>query len=158
MKKITALAATALTTASLLSVTAHAAQARPGPVVPHPWDHRVHCQSTDLDGRHIVTRWGNSELGWNHFTHRHNIRKCAILDKALRDKVDRNDGHGRLEYDGVAIRTGPSPAQVKFVVIVQYTRRTKDGRYDAGRGQKIGVINAFCRNQPNNKCPAWMNQ
>ncbi len=28
--------------------------------------------------------------------------------------------------------------------------------YDAGRGQKIGVINAFCRNQRNNKCPEWM--
>lgn len=25
-------------------------------------------------------------------------------------------------------------------------------------GATIGVINAFCRNQPNNKCPAWMNQ
>ncbi|MDQ0904472.1 hypothetical protein QFZ22_000457 [Streptomyces canus] len=119
---------------------------------------RVHCTSTDADGRKIVTRYGNSELGWNHFTHRHNIKKCAILNAALKDKVDRNDGHGRLEYDGVAIRTGGSPAQVKFVVIVQYTRKTKDGRYDAGRGQKIGVINAFCRNQPNNKCPAWMNQ
>ncbi|MEV0642109.1 hypothetical protein AB0I77_45785 [Streptomyces sp. NPDC050619] len=58
-----------------------------------------------------------------------------------------------MEYDGVAIRTGSSPAQVRFVVIVQYTRKTKDGRYDAGRGQKIGVINAFCRNQPNSKCP-----
>ncbi|PAZ16367.1 hypothetical protein CLM62_08590 [Streptomyces sp. SA15] len=119
---------------------------------------RVRCASNDDDGRKIVTRYGNSELGWNHFTHRHNIKKCAILNAALKDKVDRNDGHGRLEYDGVAIRTGGSPAQVKFVVIVQYTRKTKDGRYDAGRGQKIGVINAFCRNQPNNKCPAWMNQ
>ncbi|MEU0069919.1 hypothetical protein ABZ027_10325 [Streptomyces sp. NPDC006332] len=115
------------------------------------------CRHAD-HGRKIVTRNGNSELGWNHFTHRHNIKKCAILNAALKDKVDRNDGHGRLEYDGVAIRTGSSPAQVKFVVIVQYTRKTKDGRYDAGRGQKIGVVNAFCRNQPNNKCPAWMNQ
>ncbi|MFI6527404.1 hypothetical protein [Streptomyces uncialis] len=46
---------------------------------------------------------------------------------------------------------------VKFVVIVQYTRKTRDGKYDVGRGQTIGVINAFCRNQPRNKCPAWMN-
>ncbi|MGW2615149.1 hypothetical protein [Streptomyces sp. NPDC001500] len=85
-------------------------------------------------------------------------RSCSILDAALSDKVDRDNGHGRLEYDGVAIRTGGHPAQVKFVVIVQYTRKTTDQKYDAGRGQKIGVINAFCRNQPHNKCPAWVNQ
>jgi hypothetical protein len=42
-----------------------------------------------------------------------------------------------------------------LVVIVQYTRKTKDGKYDAGPGgEKIGVINPFCRNQPNNRCPA----
>ncbi len=44
---------------------------------------------------------------------------------------------------------------VKFWVIVQYSRKTKDQRYDAGRGQSIGVVNAFCKNQPGNKCPAW---
>ncbi|GEC09648.1 hypothetical protein SSP24_73030 [Streptomyces spinoverrucosus] len=158
MRKIIALATAALSTAVLLSGTSTTAQALPRPAQPDPFDKRVHCQSTDDDGRKIVTRFGNSEFGWNHFTHRHNIRKCSILHAALKDKVDRNDGHGRLEYDGVAIRTGGRPAQVKFTVIVQYTRKTKDGRYDAGRGQKIGVINAFCRNQPHNKCPAWMNQ
>jgi len=157
VRKIIAAATTVLSAAVLLSGTATPAQAL-RPAQPHPWDHRVHCTSTDDDGRKIVTRFGNADFGWNHFTHRHNIKKCAILNAALKDKVDRNDGHGRLEYDGVAIRTGGRPAQVKFVVIVQYTRKTKDGKYDAGRGEKIGVINAFCRNQPNNKCPAWMNQ
>ncbi|MFG2453017.1 hypothetical protein ACGFSG_26935 [Streptomyces sp. NPDC048512] len=43
-----------------------------------------------------------------------------------------------------------------MTAIVQYTRKTKGGLYDAGRGQKIGVINAFFHNQRNNKCPAWM--
>ncbi|MFF5020267.1 hypothetical protein [Streptomyces sp. NPDC001165] len=38
---------------------------------------------------------------------------------------------------------------------VQYSRKTKDQDYDAGRGRTIGVINAFCKNQPGNKCPAW---
>ncbi|MEU5313646.1 hypothetical protein [Streptomyces sp. NPDC021562] len=94
----------------------------------------------------------------NHFTYRHNIRKCSILDKALRDKVDHKYRNGRLEHEGVAIRTGGRPAQVDFLVIVQYTRTTTDRKYDAGRGQTIGVVNAFCKNQPNNKCPAWMNQ
>ncbi|MFD6044316.1 hypothetical protein ACFWG7_23800 [Streptomyces koyangensis] len=157
MRKITANGATVLSTAILLSCTATPVQAARS-AQPNQWDHRVHCTSTDADGRKIVTRFGNSDLGWNHFTHRHNIKKCSILHAALKDKVDRNDGHGRLEYDGVAIRTGNKPVQVRFVVIVQYTRKTKDRKYDAGRGQKIGVVNAFCRNQPNNKCPAWMNQ
>ncbi|MFI8243558.1 hypothetical protein ACIF83_41025 [Streptomyces sp. NPDC085866] len=31
----------------------------------------------------------------------------------------------------------------------------QDQDYDACRGQTIGVINAFCKNQPGNKCPAW---
>lgn len=97
----------------------------------------------------------------------HAVPACAQLPQRVgariavgrrSDKVDRDNGHGRLEYDGVAIRTGGHPAQVKFVVIVQYTRKTTVQKYDAGRGQKIGVINAFCRNQPHNKCPAWMNQ
>ncbi|MEV0186357.1 hypothetical protein AB0I54_45145 [Streptomyces sp. NPDC050625] len=99
-----------------------------------------------------------SDFGWNHFTHRHNIRKCGIINAAIRGNVDHDDHHGRLEYEGVAFETGPRPRQVDYVVIVQYTRRTKDGNYDAGRGQKIGVINAFCRNQRHNKCPDWMNR
>ncbi|TVL87787.1 hypothetical protein [Streptomyces sp. SAJ15] len=158
MKRFTAVATTVVTAATLLAGTAHSAQARPGPDPMPDWDKRVHCREEDPEGRDIVTRWGNGELGWKHFTYRHNIRKCGILGAAIRGKVDRDDHHGRLEYDGVAIRTGPKPAQVDFVVIVQYTRRTKDKRYDAGKGQKIGVVNAFCRNQPRNKCPAWMNE
>ena len=154
MKKFTAIAATALTTATLLSGTVHTAQAVSGPT----WNKNVHCEATDPDGRHIVTRWGNAHLGWSHFTYRHNIRVCKIVNAAIRGKVDRNDHHGRLEYDGVAIKTGGKPQQVRFTVIVQYSRYTKDKKYDAGKGQKVGVVNAFCRNQPNNKCPAWMNK
>ncbi|MFJ7419389.1 hypothetical protein ACIQXD_12310 [Streptomyces uncialis] len=157
MKRMTSLATASLITASLLSGTFSTAQAMPNASPLNPFDKRIRCTSTDDDGRKLVTRTGNSALGWNHFTHRHNIKKCAILNAALKDKVDRSDGRGRLEYDGVAIRTGPRPVIVKFVVIVQYTRKTRDGKYDAGRGQTIGVINAFCRNQPQNKCPAWMN-
>jgi hypothetical protein len=155
MKKIAALATAALALAAVLSGTAHAAPARPLPVVPHPWDKRVKCQTGDPEGRHIVTRYGNSELGWHHFTGRHNIKKCSTLYAALHGRVDRNDHHGHLEYDGVVVETGPRPRQVKFTVVVQYTRKTTDGRYDAGRGQKIGVITAYCHNQPGNKCPAW---
>ncbi|MFF7723689.1 hypothetical protein ACFZDB_30640 [Streptomyces luteogriseus] len=55
----------------------------------------------------------------------HAIGELMLENAALKDKVDKNDGHGRLEYEGVAIKTGGSPAQEKFVVIVQYTRKTK---------------------------------
>ncbi|MGW0412095.1 hypothetical protein ACWDZX_12465 [Streptomyces collinus] len=73
--------------------------------------------------------------------------------KALKGRKDRWDNEGRIEYDGVAFETGPRPRQVRYTVVVQYTQKTKDGRYDAGRGQRIGVVNAFCHGQPRNKCP-----
>ncbi|GGW76525.1 hypothetical protein GCM10010350_71810 [Streptomyces galilaeus] len=79
------------------------AGAAPMPEVPHPWDKRVKCQTDHPQGRHIVTRYGNSELGWHHFTGRHNIKKCSSLAAALRGQVDRDDHHGHLEYDGVVI-------------------------------------------------------
>ncbi|MEU4878554.1 hypothetical protein [Streptomyces sp. NPDC021608] len=101
-------------------------------MVPHPWQKRGKGQ-------------GYSELGWHHFTGRHNIKKCSTLDKALRDHVDRDDHHGHLRYDGFVIETGPRPRQVKFTVIVQNTRKTTDGHYDAGPGQKIGVITRTAR-------------
>jgi hypothetical protein len=34
---------------------------------------------------------------------------------------------------------------VQAIVIVQYARKTADGDYDAGVGQKIGVITATAR-------------
>ncbi|WP_052489148.1 hypothetical protein [Streptomyces sp. 150FB] len=154
MQKITAMAATCLFTATLVSGTTQTAQAAAGPA----WNKTVRCKGTDPSGRHIVTRIGNAQLGWNHFTHRHNIRVCKIINGAVTDKVDRNDHHGRLEYDGVAVENGGTPQRVRFTVIVQYSRLTKDRQYNAGKGQTIGVVNAYCRNQPNNKCPAWMNK
>ncbi|MEU5615231.1 hypothetical protein AB0H03_42215, partial [Streptomyces sparsogenes] len=45
---------------------------------------------------------------------------------------------------------------IKVIAIVQYARKTSDGRYDAGKGEKIGVITAYCEGV--NKCPAWVNQ
>ncbi|WP_328759169.1 hypothetical protein [Streptomyces sp. NBC_00271] len=103
MKKIATLTAAMAFAASLMSGTASAA---PMPVVPHPWDQRVKCQTDDPEGRHIVTRYGNSELGWYHFTGRHNIKKCSTLYAALHGRVDRDDHHGHLEYDGVVFETG----------------------------------------------------
>ncbi|WP_159031314.1 hypothetical protein [Streptomyces acidiscabies] len=152
MKKIMTLGVATAFIASLLSGTAGAV---PMPAEQYPWDMRVKCQADDPDNRHIVTRYGNSALGWYHFTGRHNIKKCATLSAALSDRVDRDDHHGHLEYDGVVIETGPRPRQAKFTVVVQYTQKSTDRHYDAGRGQKIGVITAYCHNQPGNKCPAW---
>jgi hypothetical protein len=115
------------------------------------WNKKVKCEETDADGRVIPTRYGNGDLGWNHFSGKHNIKNCRVVDAALSGKVDAKDG-GRLEYLGVALKDGK---QVTIEVIVQYTRRTADGEYDAGKGNKIGVITAYCKGM--NKCPDWIN-
>lgn len=78
MKKIatgvaTTVAATALLTGGL-ATPAHA-----GPA----WNKAVKCKQEDWDGRVIPTRLGNSVLGWRHFSSRHNIRKCRIVNAAL---------------------------------------------------------------------------
>ncbi|MFF8531776.1 hypothetical protein ACF07B_07265 [Streptomyces sp. NPDC015532] len=108
MKKITAIAATALTTATLLSGLAPSAQARPGPVVRHPWDKRVHGNATGPDGRHIVTRFGTSGCGWNHLAKRHNIHKRSTLAAAVHGNVDRNDHHGHHGHHGHGRSSSPS--------------------------------------------------
>lgn len=59
----------------------------------------------------------------------------------------------RLEYWAYAFN---DTSRVKIIVIVRYARETKDGEYDAGKGQKIGVITAYCKGR--NKCPDWVNE
>ncbi|MEU9973596.1 hypothetical protein [Streptomyces sp. NPDC051014] len=78
-----------------------------GPCQPHPWDHRVKCETKDPDDRKIVARYGNSEFGWKHFRGPHNIKKCSTLYAALHGEVDRKSEQGRkLEYDAVEFETG----------------------------------------------------
>ncbi|MFD5873116.1 hypothetical protein [Streptomyces sp. NPDC060322] len=96
----------------------------------------------------IPTRYGNADLGWNHFSGKHNIKKCRVVDAALAGKVDK-----KLAYYGVARN---QTRLVKIVVVVQYARRTADGEYDAGRGKKIGVITAYCKGM--NRCPDRINE
>ncbi|WP_231632947.1 hypothetical protein, partial [Streptomyces clavuligerus] len=117
-----------------------------------PWEKRVKCRETDPDGRAIPARYGNHLLGWRHFSGKHNIRTCKIVDAALSGNVDKRED-ARLEYWAYAVH--PGAKRVKIIVVVQYSRKTKDGEYDAGRGQKIGVITAYCKGM--NKCPNWMN-
>lgn len=137
-KKIITLAAAATISATTLFGTAYA---KPMPAQPHPWDHRVKCETKDPDDRKIVAHYGNSEFGWKHFTGRHNIKKCSTLYAALHGEVNRKSEQGRkLEYDAV---------------VVWQARKSLDGRYDAGKGKTIGVITAYCHNQQGNKCPAW---
>ncbi|WP_328432717.1 MULTISPECIES: hypothetical protein [unclassified Streptomyces] len=154
IKKITTLAAAALISATTFFGTANAV---PMPAQPHPWDHRVKCETKDPDDRKIVAHYGNSEFGWIHFSGPHNIKKCSTLYAALHGEVDRKFEQGRkLEYDAIEFETGvPRPRQVKITVVVWQARKSLDGRYDAGRGNTIGVITAYCHNQRGNRCPAW---
>ncbi|MFD5752459.1 hypothetical protein [Streptomyces sp. NPDC127033] len=116
------------------------------------WNKGVKCEQTDPERRVVPTRYGNADLGWNHFSGKHNIKKCRVINAALAGKVDKKNG-GRLEYYGVARN---QTKLVNIVVIVQYARRTADGEYDAGKGKKIGVITAYCKGM--NKCPNWINE
>lgn len=112
-------------------------------------------KATDPDGRRIVTRYGDSAVGWNHFSHRHNIKKCSIINAAVSDKVDRHNKKTKeMEYWGHALHEGKN---VQFVVKVQYSRSTRDEQRSAPYGETIGVVTAYCKNQPKNRCPNWMN-
>lgn len=68
---------------------------REASAAPH-WNKSVTCEETDPEGRVIPTRYGNADLGWNHFSGKHNIKKCRVVDAALAGKVDKKNG-GRLE-------------------------------------------------------------
>ncbi|URN14756.1 MULTISPECIES: hypothetical protein [Streptomyces] len=110
------------------------------------------CEQKDGDGRAVPTRFGNGELGWNHFSGKHNIKKCKVVNGPLNGKPDKVSG-ARLEYRGHAVNGG---RQVKIVAVVQYAQRTADRRYSAGAGRKIGAITACCQGM--NKCPNWINE
>ncbi|MBO8183923.1 hypothetical protein JW592_00240 [Streptomyces sp. DW4-2] len=95
---------------------------------------------------------GNSELGWKHFSAKHNIKKCAIVNTALKNHPVSKDGSS-FTYEGHVFG---ADGRIKVIAKVQYSRRTTDGRYDAGAGQKIGVITAYCVGM--NRCPSWINE
>lgn len=144
MKKIAALATASFTTVTLLSAAGTPAQAA-------DWNTRVKCQGKDTEGRNIPARYGNSEIGWNHFSVPHNIRTCRAVNAAIADNVERKDNN-RFEY-WTDMKKGGDYVRVK--VIAQYSRKTIDGEYDAGAGQKVGVITAYCLGR--DKCPSWVN-
>ncbi|MEU1375952.1 hypothetical protein ABZ442_20160 [Streptomyces triculaminicus] len=119
------------------------------------WDKSVKCEQQDAEGYNIPTRVGNSELGWRHFSGNHNIKQCKVVNIALKNYPVGRDG-SRRTYEGFVIG---KEGHIKVTVIVQYARKTSDGRYDAGRGQRIGVITAYCEGgDSRNKCPAWVNK
>ncbi|MGH4031384.1 hypothetical protein ACQB60_20895 [Actinomycetota bacterium Odt1-20B] len=116
------------------------------------WDKSVKCQREDPDNRVIPTRVGNGALGWRHFSGPHNIKKCSVVNTALKNSPVAKDG-ARLTYEGFVVGEG---RHIKVIAIVQYARRTSDRQYDAGAGQRIGVITAYCDGM--NRCPNWVNQ
>ncbi|WP_405648964.1 hypothetical protein [Streptomyces uncialis] len=125
----------------------------PAQAAPPHFNKTVKCKQEDPDGRVVPTRIGNSELGWNHFALRHNIRKCKIVNAALKGNVDVVSG-ADIQYFGYAMR--PGQRRVTIVVKARYAQRTADGRYKMDRGQKVGVITAYCKGM--RKCPEWVNQ
>lgn len=147
MKKITALMSPVAVATMLL--VGFAAPAHAGPY----WNKRVKCEATDPDGRRIPTRVGNGELGWDHSSGKHNIKKCALVNIPPEGNVDKVDG-ANIQYWGYA--SNRAYGRVKLVVKARYARKTADGRYDAGQGKVIGVITAYCNGMQ--KCPNWVNE
>ncbi|EFG03850.1 Hypothetical protein SCLAV_p0359 (plasmid) [Streptomyces clavuligerus] len=111
------------------------------------------CSATDPDGRSIPTRMGNGELAWNHFTGKHNVKKCDLVNIPLSGTVDSVDGHN-IQYWGWA--TNRAYGRAKIVVKARHARRTADRRYDAGPGEVIGAITAYCKGI--RKCPDRVNE
>ncbi|MER5973666.1 hypothetical protein ABT112_28765 [Streptomyces sp. NPDC002055] len=146
MKKIAALATVSIATAALLVGTGAPAQAA-------DWNTRVKCEATDSSNKKIPTRFGNSVLGWNHFSRPHNIRTCRAVNAAISANAKELDDN-RIEY-WTDMKKGDE--YVRVTVIAQYSRKTLDGEYDAGAGQKVGVITAYCKGQRQNVCPSWVN-
>ncbi|MFD4999717.1 hypothetical protein [Streptomyces buecherae] len=147
MRHITELALPVAVTTTLL--IGFAAPAHAGPY----WNKNAKCSATDPDGRTIPTRVGNGELGWNHFSGKHNIKKCALVDVPLQGNVDKKNGADMQYWGWVSNR---AHGRVKVVVKARYARKTADGRYDAGPGQVVGVITAYCNGM--RKCPHWVNE
>ncbi|MFJ3505048.1 hypothetical protein [Streptomyces sp. NPDC090135] len=73
----------------------------------------------DPDGRKILTRVGNGELGWNHFSGKHNIKKHALVDILLQGNVDRVSG-ADTQYWRWA--TNRAYGRVKLIVKVRYAQ------------------------------------
>ncbi|WP_179199629.1 hypothetical protein [Streptomyces sp. NRRL B-24572] len=73
-----------------------------------------------------------------------------------------------LQYAVITPTTLPGPAsyrlsavfraygRVQIIVKARYARKTADRRYDAGPGNVVGVITAYCQGMT--KCPNWVNE
>ena len=110
----------------------------------------------DADGRYIPTRHGNRELGWAHFSGRHNIHSEKVIKVAVNEHPERGSTKHRKVYGAVLYdRLGIILARVE--VIAQYHWETKDHKWRlADHDDKIGVITAYCKGV--NKCPDALNQ
>ncbi|MFF2363834.1 hypothetical protein ACFVU0_14130 [Streptomyces sp. NPDC058122] len=109
----------------------------------------------DADGRYIPTRQGNRELGWAHFSGRHNIHSEKVIKVAVNEHPERGSNRHRKVYGAVLYdRLGIILARVE--VIAQYHWETADHRWKlADPDDKIGVITAYCKGV--NKCPDALN-
>lgn len=121
-------------------------------VTAHAW-HTNKFNSRDVHGREIPTRWGNSKLGWNHFSGPHNIHNEKVVKAAYNEHPEAGKGY-RKEFGAVVLKDGHTVAKIR--VISWWHWQTEDGRYKLpGRKGKIGTITAFC--QGVNRCPDVVN-
>ncbi|MGW0660951.1 hypothetical protein [Streptodolium elevatio] len=121
---------------------------------PLPW-HNIAWVASDADARDLPTRRGNSELGYLHYSERHNVRYSKPILIAYTDTKPAVIKGTHLEY--VAILTDRlGIIYAKLRVVNEQSPVTEDKRYKTPDGRPIGTITAFCEGV--NKCPDQINQ
>ncbi|WP_406014183.1 hypothetical protein OG520_21025 [Streptomyces sp. NBC_00984] len=101
------------------------------------------------------------------FLAEHNITNPNVIklitEGSHTPKADPGRPH-RLVYDGVLSTTpgpldGPPKVLARIRIIAQYHWQTEKADYVLkNKHDKIGVITAYCRNVPKNRCPDKVNK
>lgn len=128
--------------------------AQPGPA----WNQAVRWTFIDRDGFDAPVREGNAELGYVHYSGRHNLFSDRPIAAAVQDQLPVQPPEGaRREYQSILTdQFGTQYARIRVINWDNFV--TNDGRYVANDGRPIGTISAFCENVPNNRCPDEVNQ
>lgn len=125
------------------------------PVGSTPW-HSTLWADTDKRGTYVPTRFGNSDLGYSHYSVRHNLRTSSpfrVIRNTSKPIVDQG---AHLEYQALLTNMSNGSIKIKIRIVVQAANRTDNGKWRTPDGKNIGTITAYCEGVT--KCPDWVNQ
>jgi hypothetical protein len=113
------------------------------------WDER------DLAGTGTPVRFGDSSLGYYHYSGPHNLTTYKPIHAAFQTHKPDYASGAHLEYNSLVVNRQNAQIYLQVKVIVQAATRTDDGVYYTPDGKNIGVITAYCVNF--DPCPGWVN-